>query len=295
MSNDWIARIPDGTRVNELALPGTHDAAAWTHHWKVPSSTPGTWAQRKSITEQLDLGVRVLDLRVGWSMGFGWYIGMYHGPVYLNLTLQEVLTDVKNWLDQHKKEFVILIFQQQGKAAKGAISKDVNKLVRDTFGTALYQVFPGQNEWPEVSKLRGKVLAMGRLKSDVHGFCNVRSWLDTGDNTDGVVIDAGRKLRIFLQDRYKGLSTESSFQSMDEDNKKKFDKVKAAAEAKPNVPPLQLLRINHMSYSNLRYQPWASGEGVNALLRKSDIKIKGVLMIDDADQATVKHILRNNA
>lgn len=65
MSSDWVSRIPDGTRINELAIPGTHDAAAWTHYSNIRSSTPGTWAQRQSITEQLDLGVRALDLRVG--------------------------------------------------------------------------------------------------------------------------------------------------------------------------------------------------------------------------------------
>lgn len=220
---------------------------------------------------------------------------MYHGPIYLNLTLQSVLTDVKNWLDQHKNEFVMLIFQQQGKLAKGDLSKEVRQMVHATFGTAWYQVFAGQNEWPEVGKVRGKVLALGRLKSDVQGFCDVRSWLDTGDNTDGVVINAGRKLRIYLQDRYKGLSKEDGFQSMAADNDKKFAKVQAAAAATPDVPPLQLLRINHMSYSNLRYQPWMSGEGMNTLLRNSRLRIKGVLMIDDADPATVTHILNSRA
>jgi hypothetical protein len=181
------------------------------------------------------------------------------------------------------------------RTAKGDISKEVNTLVRTTFGTALYQVFDNLNEWPTVGKLRGKVLVMGRLKGDVKGFCDVRSWLTAGDNTDGTVIEAGKKLRIFLQDRYKGLSSETGFKSKEDDNQKKFEKVQAAAKMKPAVPPAQLLRINHMSYSNLRYQPWESGKGVNELLRKSKFKIQGVLMIDDADQETVDHILANNA
>jgi hypothetical protein len=137
---------------------------------------------------------------------------------------------------------------------------------------------------------------MGRLQSDVVGFCNVRSWVSTGDNTDGEVINAGTYLRIFLQDRYKGLSGEDRYVSADQDNRKKFAKVKAAAtRVIPIVPPWQLLRINHMSYSNLRFQPWQLGEGLNTLLRNSMIRIQGVLMIDDADQVTVNYILLNNA
>lgn len=294
MSSNWCSRIADDTRINELALPGTHDAAAWTHYWNVPSSTPGTWAQRKSITEQLDLGVRVLDLRIGWTRGWTWYIGMFHGPVYLNLTLQDVLTDIRNWLAQHAEEFVILIFQQQGKASKADLANEVRTMLRDTFGTDLYPFVSTAGFWPTLGELRGKVMAMGRLQSDVAGFCNVRTWLSTGDNTDGVVIDAGTQLRIFLQDRYKGLSGSGGYASMAQDNKQKFAKVKAAARTNPGVPPWHLLRINHMSYSNLRYQPWQSGEGVNKLLRDSMIRVNGVLMLDDADQATVNYILINN-
>jgi hypothetical protein len=220
---------------------------------------------------------------------------MYHGPIYLNLSLQEVLKDVKDWLAKHDKEFVILIFQQQGKFTRGDVAQEVNKLVRKTFGEALYQVPDDLNGWPTVGMLRGKVLAMGRLKSDVQGFCNVRSWLDQGDNTEGTVIDAGEHLRIFLQDKYKGLSSATGFKTKEDDNELKFEIVEAAARANPPVPPARLLRINHMSYSNLRYQPWESGEGVNKLLRGSKFKIKGVLMIDDADQETVDRILASNA
>jgi hypothetical protein len=294
MSSDWCAQISDNTRINQLAIPGTHDAAAWTHDWD-EVSTPGTWAQRQSITEQLNLGVRVLDLRVGWSLGWGWSIGMYHGPIYVGSTLDQVLTEVNDWLAEHAREFVILIFQQQGAVSKADLSGDVRTLVRDRFGANLYNFNPNQQLWPTVGEMRGKVLAMGRLQNDVAGFCNVRSWLTTGDNTDGVVINAGTLLRIYLQDRYKNLSGENGFQSMAQDNNLKFAKVRAAARAIPNVASPQLLKINHMSYSNLRYQPWESGEGMNTLLRDSTLAITGVLMIDDADEDTVNHILTHNA
>jgi len=288
MSSNWCSKIPNNTPINAISIPGTHDAAAWTHYSGGYSSTPGTWAQRKSILEQLNLGVRVLDLRVGyasnnWFLGVTSFIGMYHGPVYLDLTLQSVLTDVKDWLAQYPKEFVILIFQQQGKPGQRDVAAGVLKMVQDTFQKAFYRFNPAQGQWQTVGRLRGKVLVMARLRSTVSGFCDVRSWVTAGDNTDGVVIEAGNNLRIFLQDRYKGLSGEGGFKSKEEDNKKKFTRVKAAAANKVlNVLAPQLLRINHMSYSNLRYQPWQLGEGMNTLLRNSRLAVKGVLMLDDA-------------
>src|SRR5690606_33471470 len=118
------------TRINELAIPVTHDSAAWTKHSSLPSSTPGTWAQRMSITEQLNLGVRVLDLRVGYAsttytLGLTSFVGMFHGPVYLDVTLETVLESISSWLESHQSEFVILVFQQQGKKGQRDVSSKV--------------------------------------------------------------------------------------------------------------------------------------------------------------------------
>lgn len=299
MSSDWCSRIPDDTPINDLAIPGTHDSAAWTHNWNI-WGIKGTWAQRKSITEQLNLGVRVLDLRVGYAsnnytFGISSFVGMFHGPIYLSLTLQSVLTDINDWLEDNPEEFVILIFQQQGKIGQRDVAEAVEDLLDDTLGDKLHDFDRTQQRWPTVGTLRGKVMAMGRLRSDVDGFCDVRTWLTNGDNTDGVVLSAGTHLRIYLQDHYKGLSSDTGYESRLQDNRKKFAKVKAAALANPGGSPWQLLRINHMSYTNLRYQPWESGQGVNKLLRDSMLRIKGVLMLDDADQDTVDYILGENA
>ena len=223
-----------------------------------------------------------------WISGWGWassfsypfrsFIAMFHGPMYLEQTLQEVLTAIDTWLAGHPEEFVILIFQQQGKPPQSDAATDIRNMARTTFGTKLINYNPaGPRLWPTVAELRGKVLVLGRLKSNVDGFCNVRDWLSTGDNTDGAVIavDGMRNLKIYLQDRYKELSTEGGYVSRDADNKLKFAKVKAAARAAvAEVPASALLRINHMSYSNLRYQPWTSGEGVNKLLRDSMISLR---------------------
>ena len=299
MSSDWVSQIEDDTRISDLAIPGTHDSAAWTHYSGVMGS-PGTWAQRKSITEQLSLGVRVLDLRVGYAstsytLGITSFIGMFHGPVYVDSTLDSVLTDISSFLKDHDKEFVILIFQQQGKSGQRDVDGDVGKMLGAKFDSKLHKFDAKRQDWPKVSELRGKVLAMGRLRNHVAGFCDVRSWLTDGDNTDGKFITAADNLKIYLQDRYKGLSTDEGYVSMEQDNKEKFAKVKAAADTRILESPYKVLRINHMSYSNLRYQPWKSGEAMNKLLRDSKLKIQGALMMDDADKDTVDFILKGNA
>lgn len=304
MGENWCDAIPDITRINELAIPGTHDAAAWTKWPNLPSLTPGTWAQRMNITEQLNLGVRVLDLRVGYAsnnftLGITSFVGMFHGPIYLNVTLQDVLTTINTWLVAHPREFVMLIFQQQGKPGQRDVAAEVRRMVADTFGPRFKPWRSHLTQWPTLGDLRGKVIGLGRMRSPVVGFADVGTWLRDGDNTDCHLIPAGDSLRILLQDRYKGLSKDnggyiqSGFTSIEDDNQRKFAKVRDAALLSELTHP-RILSINHLSYSNLRYQPWESGEGVNTLLRRSTITVRGVLMLDDVDAATANWILAQN-
>jgi 1-phosphatidylinositol phosphodiesterase len=304
---NWMANVPDKTSIADMSLPGTHDAAAWTRHEKWPG-IKGVWAQRKTVTEQLNLGVRVLDLRVGYAsdlttLGTTSFIGMFHGMVYLDITLEQVLTEVHEWLSQesHSKEFVILLFQQQGKKGQRDVAPAVGEMVKKIFvdnikpaESQFYSFNQNQNQWPVIEKLRGKVMAMGRLRSHVQGFCDVREWTEpANDNTEGVFIKAGDKVKLFVQDRYKGALT-SSF---DTNVTEKYKLV--IKSGSPTLPPKmdknQVIVINHMSLSNLKWQPWEIGLSMNKLLVKDKVfKMKGVIMIDDADAATVAHIVKWN-
>jgi 1-phosphatidylinositol phosphodiesterase len=303
--DDWCSALRPTMNLTELAIPGTHDSAAWTHHENFPSSTPATWAHRKSITEQLELGVRALDLRVGWRLGWGGYdVGMYHGPVDLSISLQEVLTEVNTWLASHADEFVILIFQQQGKlGTKGAlgkkwdISSDVDKMVKDTFGARLFNFKGTRKTWPLLETLRGKVLAMSRMQSAPSGFCDVRTWLQH-DNTTGAEFAVADGLKVYLQDRYKGLSSATmdvQFQtSGDYDKKLEMVERTAARAIEGHRTDHFTLTINHLSHSSIKWQPWTIGKVMNEMLRRSRFKICGLLMIDDADADTVDRIVGCN-
>ena len=296
MSIDWVSKIRDGIEINRLAIPGTHDAASWTHDDDL-DWPPFTWAQRLNFLQQLNIGIRVLDLRIGWKSSWGRELTMFHGPAAVNdQNLDEVLADVRWWLDRNSNEFVILMFQQQGYPhIPGDCAPEVKDLIEKRFGSfgspRFFYFTRKRQTWPTVGELRGRVLVMERLASRVKGFCDISAWQAAGA-TAGSLIDVGEHLHIYLQDKYCNIS--SKYLSRDDDNAKKIALVKAAAMHVPDVPSYTILRVNHTSYSNKRYQPWTSGEGVNQLLRNSRFKIQGILMIDDADQATVTHILRSN-
>lgn len=296
MSENWVSNIRDDVAINNLAIPGTHDSASWTKETTLARTF--TWAHRVNFTEQLDLGIRALDLRVGWKYRWGDNaIQMFHGPRAVNdQTLDDVLEEIKTWLDDHGDEFVILMFQQQGALGnKSDCREQVAKVVKKHFkGDNYFSYSAHHASWPPVTRVRGRVLVMERLQSRQAGWYDVSSWADA---PTGQLFKIPMNLWIYLQDKYKGVSDAKLYNPMSYEVKKKMEYVKAAAEADPDgedVVKRNILKINHTSYSNKKWQPYESGAEVNKLLRASDFTIQGIMMIDDADQDTVDHILTFN-
>ena len=303
MSRDWLSKLQPFTRINQIAIPSTHDSSAYTK-WSWIPGIKGTWAQRQTITEQLNMGVRALDLRVGSYSGDifdGPQIGMFHGPIYLSIDLEDVLAEIKRWLNANQSEFVILIFQQQGfiSVLDPDISDDVKDMVNDTFhANERFEPNPLVGDWPKISQLGGKVMSFGRLRKNVNGFFNVRDWLSTGDNTPGTDINvSGTGLKLHLQDRYKKLTEIHPSGNKYIDTKKDFNKAKLAVfkqAAEKEYRPQHLL-INHLSHSSLRYQPWQLGKDLNLELQKQTYaKYHGLIMLDDVDATTATFIINMN-
>jgi hypothetical protein len=93
-----------------------------------------------------------------------------------------------------------------------------------------------------------------------------------------------------VQDNYKGVSTAWGRETETSDKIKALRKGIHTAH-NLGAPP-GLLQIHHSSYSNKRYEPWATGEIINKKLRKGIPLVnlsRGLVMIDDADSATCKY------
>lgn len=54
----WMKELNDDTKISKLAIPGTHNSAA------CHTALPSVQCQGKSVTDQLNHGVRFLDIRV---------------------------------------------------------------------------------------------------------------------------------------------------------------------------------------------------------------------------------------
>jgi hypothetical protein len=322
MSKDWLSRIIQDTRINVLAIPGTHDAASIVGaDW-----TPYTITQQLDITKQLDAGVRVLDMRVshkiitkdpgGWNPFrkmevVGDEIHMCHASRMFDTKLSEALTSIKNWLGDNPSEFVAMIFQQQG-----TIPKDVTEKQRviGLITTAIWNAFPGnwvyrpgkgQNDWPMVGTLKKKVMVFSRLQESVPGAFDLRAW---GDNMYSACYPVPEtKLKVAVQDRYKEVTNTDLTRHLKSYGYSSFDQIQQGKillfenlHSQYNDDPT--LKINHLSHSLLSHisypQPYKIGTDLNTRLKASIEnkfrRYRGFVMIDDANATVCKSIIDSN-
>lgn len=108
-ANNWMelfAPCIQNLHLNELTLPGTHDASTYC-----ADSISQSWVQTQyqNINQQLNQGIRSLDLRLMLGSGSGDdQFVMCHGSFALPLKLVDVLNQVTQFLASNPQEIVIL-------------------------------------------------------------------------------------------------------------------------------------------------------------------------------------------
>jgi 1-phosphatidylinositol phosphodiesterase len=165
--SDWMADLPDETLMSDITIPGTHDSCA-------KSNIPYVRTQNLSITEQLEAGIRFLDLRLRVHDDGELYL--YHGGIPLNwplyLKFDKVMSDVFTFMDKHGEpsETVIVSINNDDYASKkpafvfyNAVQKHIDEAPRDSNGqerwiTARTTVTLGQ--------ARGKAILLRRYRAD---------------------------------------------------------------------------------------------------------------------------------
>ncbi|XP_056109955.1 PI-PLC X domain-containing protein 1 isoform X1 [Rhinichthys klamathensis goyatoka] len=135
--DNWMANLPSAlwdTPLCYMAIPGSHNAITYCldkndrspvdrtqpdmlqklDKYMKPIIRPFVYkwaiAQESCIREQLDCGVRYCDLRIAHRPNDRSNdLYFYHG-VYTTMTVEKVLKEIREWLDVHPKEVVILSF-----------------------------------------------------------------------------------------------------------------------------------------------------------------------------------------
>ncbi|KAF5569480.1 plc-like phosphodiesterase [Fusarium phyllophilum] len=208
---NWMGSLDDQSiSIAALSIPGTHDSA--TSAWYNPDLGI-LRTQDMSITQQLNAGIRYLDLRLGYGhrqdtngAEIKTFVAV-HGNFTIDLTVQMIFTMLYEWLDAHPTEAIIAqIKADQDQVTSQKVSNSVNDLVM-----ANKQYWALGETIPTLNQITGKIQLIRRFSrpdayngtSTTFGI-NATSWPNNGqgDINDPLINPDSPPVSIAIEDHY---------------------------------------------------------------------------------------------
>lgn len=167
-NSDWMSELPDNALLGSLSLPGTHDSGAYNF------GGPTTETQSMNIHEQLQAGIRALDIRLGRNhLNLGARcndpdnLWTFHGISCQFEKFSDILTTVEAFLMEHPAETVVIrVKRENGNIFDFA---SVVEAEMDAFEGLFYD---GGSNNPTLNQVRGLVV----LLRDYGGSTRGISW-----------------------------------------------------------------------------------------------------------------------
>ena len=199
--NNWMSFVPDTSRLSAFTLPGSHDSAArYIADFATPDSAAKT--QNLTIREQLDAGVRFLDIRCRHVDNA---CVLHHGRAYLSINMTDALREVYGFLDTNPSETVVMSVKEPEHDAK-----DNTRTFEATFRTYLDRP-EAKDKWytgasiPQLGEagkdrtVRGKIVLLRRFAATRADGADLG--IDATDWPDNSAF-FDRNNRLNVQDKY---------------------------------------------------------------------------------------------
>jgi len=187
--NNWMSGLQDNISISKISIPGTHDSGARVDA-PVVSGTAKT--QDLSIAEQLNAGVRFLDIRCRHIDNA---FAIHHGSIYQNMNFDDVLNACYAFLQSNPSETIIMSVKEEYDAS------NTTRSFEQTFDSYVQK---NPSKWdlganiPTLSAVRGKIKLLRRFSSGTTKGINASPW---ADNTTFDINNSGVQLKV--QDYYK--------------------------------------------------------------------------------------------
>ncbi|WP_327283142.1 phosphatidylinositol-specific phospholipase C [Streptomyces sp. NBC_01205] len=165
----WMARLPDNTYLPHLTIPGTHDSCC------TDPSNGTKWAQTQNwgVTEQLQRGIRFLDIRLNGLQGARNELGVYHGSWYQEKRFQDVLEDCRRYLREYRSETVIMRVKNENEGGQALDPVEFRRRFNYYLDDLGYRSLVWTNpSWPHLGQVRGKVI----VAADFENTWGILDW-----------------------------------------------------------------------------------------------------------------------
>ncbi|MFD9334076.1 phosphatidylinositol-specific phospholipase C [Streptomyces sp. NPDC060028] len=147
-TQDWMAGLGDATALQRMTIPGSHDSGATKGGLYVA-------CQNTSIAQQLDSGIRFLDVRCRVSGGS---FAIHHAAFFQDLMFGDVLVACWNFLAAHPSETVLMRVKQEYSGDSDATFRAIFDDYLDNRGWR--PLFRMSDTLPALGQARGKVVLL---------------------------------------------------------------------------------------------------------------------------------------
>ena len=185
---DWMKSLDNNTSLREVNMPGSHDTMALYSIADFAGQ-----CQSLSLKEQLNLGVRFLDIRLKEDHN---KLKAVHGFIDQKVSFASITKTIESFLKDHSDEFIIMSIKEEANPSnsnepfeeclKGYLENDI--YLKDT-------TLPSK-----VGDVRGKVLLLSRYADSTIGIPSYNGWADSASFT--------LPNDIYVQDTYQITSAE---------------------------------------------------------------------------------------
>lgn len=284
----WMSALPDATPISKINIPGTHNSAS-----RFVSASWITKCQHTDISRQLNMGVRLLDIRM--ELKNNTFVVVHaiidcrkkRFPFSEKITFTDVLNDCLAFLDKNPSE-TILVSVKEDDGHNG-----------DVFYEKFYEQFiaPHKNRWflenrfPTLGECRGKLVllrrcGLGNFGKDTDTGLDLSHWPDQGnrESSEPKICDMHNgQTQIIIQDRYAHYQKEKWLHCI----------IPALENAKPDANTAYL----HATSTAGGLLPFMSSRYINRRLLpylKENKKVHGWFMADFITQDICDTIIENN-
>lgn len=249
---NWMSKLDAATSIDRISIPGSHNTAALF-------GPPKHVNQNLTLDQQLNFGIRYLDIRCRHIED---RFDIHHGSTYQNLTFDQVLSTIKDFLRRNPSEVLIMRLKPEFETVN--CTRDFS----DTFFTRYWDpsLFYEGTDIPTLKDAGGKIYL---LKNFEGGKAIGTSW---------------EKITSTLQDDYKVYSLESKKESIED-----------FYQRATHRPADEIaIYINHISGSGDAGFATEVSQEMNKIVLTFTNKLCGVIAMDFVNESLSKHLISLN-
>ncbi|MBO4667005.1 MAG: phosphatidylinositol-specific phospholipase C domain-containing protein, partial [Bacilli bacterium] len=186
--SSWMKDLADVTPIRNINMPGSHDTMALYSIGDLAGQ-----CQSLSLEDQLNLGVRFLDIRLKEDNN---ELKAIHGFVDQRCSFKTITGTIEKFIKDNPSEMIIMSIKEEALSSNSSISFDES--LKTYLKNNIYYL--NQNLPLTLGEVRGKVILLSRYQNSSIGIPAFDGWKESTSFT----LPNG----IYVQDTYKITSKE---------------------------------------------------------------------------------------